>query len=73
MESSRTTSRHAAFTSLLSTLCTQDGSHETSIPGFYLTRYSTVEIPRTTLSQAVMCVVAQGIEEHPDERAPLYL
>ena len=40
--------------------CLKDGSHETAIGGLFLTRYSTTEVPRTSVSQAVFCVVAQG-------------
>ncbi len=49
-----------AFAVLLDKLCPQDGSHATAIPGLYLTRSSTIGVPRTSLTQAVMCVVAQG-------------
>ena len=45
---------------LISELCSREGSHETGIPGLFLTRSSTVEAPRTTLDRAVFCVVAQG-------------
>ena len=41
-------------------LCPRDGSRETKIAGLYLTRYSTTEVPRTSLAQAVFCVVAQA-------------
>ena len=41
-------------------LCPGDGSHATSIEGLFLTRYTTTRVPRTTLQQAVFCVVAQG-------------
>ena len=40
--------------------CTRDGSHETEIEGLFLTRHSTTEVPRTSVNQAVFCVVAQG-------------
>ena len=49
-----------ALAVLLTKLCSRDGSSPTAIPGLYLTRFSTAEVPRTSLSQAVMCVVAQG-------------
>ena len=45
---------------ILSEICSMDGSHTTAIPGLYLTRSSTTEVPRTALHQAVFCVVAQG-------------
>jgi AraC-like DNA-binding protein len=41
-------------------LCPREGSHGTEIEGLFLTRYSTTAIPRTSLQQAVFCVVAQG-------------
>ena len=40
--------------------CQREGSHETAISGLFLTRYSTTEVPRTSVNQAVFCVVAQG-------------
>lgn len=40
--------------------CPRDGSHESGIGGLFLTRYSTTEVPRTSVNQAVLCVVAQG-------------
>ncbi len=40
--------------------CGREGSHETAITGLFLTRYSTTEVPRTSVNQAVFCVVAQG-------------
>ena len=40
--------------------CPKEGSHATAIEGLYLTRSSTVEVPRATLDRAVFCVVAQG-------------
>ena len=45
---------------LISQLCPTDGSNATAIEGLYLTRYSTTDVPRTSLNQAVFCVVAQG-------------
>jgi AraC-like DNA-binding protein len=45
---------------LIEKLCPQEGSHRTAIDDLFLTRYSTTEIPRTSLGQAVFCVVAQG-------------
>ncbi len=50
----------SSFALLLNKLCTTDGSLRTAISGFYLTRSSTVDLPRNTLNEAVMCVVAQG-------------
>ena len=40
--------------------CQGEGSHETAIGGLFLTRYSTTEVPRTSVNRAVFCVVAQG-------------
>lgn len=45
---------------LIEALCPREGSHGTEIAGLFLTRYSTTEIPRTSLQNAVFCVVAQG-------------
>lgn len=45
---------------IISDLCPREGSHQTAIKGLYLTRSSTVDVPRTSLHQAVFCVVAQG-------------
>lgn len=45
---------------MIKKLCPRDGSHGTDIDGLFLTRYSTTEVPRTSLHQAVFCVVAQG-------------
>lgn len=45
---------------LIAALCPREGSHGTDIDGLFLTRYSTTEIPRTSLQNAVFCVVAQG-------------
>ena len=45
---------------MIAELCPREGSHATVIPGLYLTRYSRTEAPRTSLNQAVFCVVAQG-------------
>jgi AraC-like DNA-binding protein len=41
-------------------LCPQEGSHGTKIAGLFLTRYSTAQVPRISLDEAVFCVVAQG-------------
>ena len=48
------------FAHVIADLCPHDGSQGTAIPGLYLTRSSTVKAPRTSLTQAVFCVVAQG-------------
>ena len=45
---------------IISEFCVTDGSHLTAIRGLYLTRSSTTDMPRTSLHQAVFCVVAQG-------------
>jgi len=45
---------------LIGHLCPREGSHGTEIEGLFLTRFSTTEVPRNTLDQAVFCVVAQG-------------
>ena len=45
---------------LIDDVCPQEGSHATAIAGLFLTRYSTTEVPRNSLHQAVFCVVAQG-------------
>ncbi len=45
---------------LIEGLCPREGSHATKLDGLFLTRYSTTEVPRTSLDQAVFCVVAQG-------------
>ena len=47
---------------LIQELCPREGSHATGIEGLFLTRYSTTEVPRTSLHQAVFCVVAQGVK-----------
>ena len=47
---------------MLEELCPREGSHGTGIEGLFLTRYSTTEVPRTSLHQAVFCVVAQGVK-----------
>ena len=47
---------------LIRELCPREGSHATGIEGLFLTRYSTTEVPRTSLHQAVFCVVAQGVK-----------
>ncbi len=44
----------------ISRLCAADGYHATAIPGYYLARFTTTDLPRTTLDQAVFCIVAQG-------------
>jgi AraC-like DNA-binding protein len=49
-----------SLASMIHALCPRDGSHGTEIAGLFLTRYSTTEVPRTSLQQAVFCVVAQG-------------
>ncbi len=48
------------LTVMIEELCQKEGSHETEIKGLFLTRYSTTEVPRTSLHKAVFCVVAQG-------------
>ena len=45
---------------LIDDVCPREGSHATAIGGLFLTRYSTTEVPRNSLPQAVFCVVAQG-------------
>lgn len=45
---------------LLAGLCPQDGSRPTTIAGFYLTRSSTVDVPRNSFTRSVLCIVAQG-------------
>ena len=45
---------------LIDQVCPREGSHATGIEGLFVTRYSTTEVPRTSLFQAVFCVVAQG-------------
>jgi AraC-like DNA-binding protein len=45
---------------LMYEVCSREGSHATGIEGLFITRYSTTEVPRTSLQQAVLCVVAQG-------------
>ena len=49
-----------ALALLIAELCPAEGSHPTTVPGLYLTRSSTVQVPRNTLDRAVFCVVAQG-------------
>ncbi len=54
-------------------LCPRNGSHATAIEGLFLTRSCTTEVPRTSLYQAVFCVVAQGAKSTLlDERRLLY-
>ncbi len=48
------------LTKVIESLCPREGSHATKIEGFFLTRHSTTEVPRTSLNEAVFCVVAQG-------------
>ena len=48
------------LTGLIDEVCPREGSHATGIEGLFVTRYSTTEVPRTSLQQAVLCVVAQG-------------
>ena len=60
MQRSRAVPEISSFALLLDKLCGTEGSHKTAIPGFYLTRSSTVDLPRNSLTEAVMCVVAQG-------------
>ncbi len=45
---------------MIDQLCPREGSHGTLIDGLYLTRSSTVDVPRQSLERAVFCVVAQG-------------
>ena len=45
---------------LIQHMCPRDGSRRTEINGLFLTRSSTTEIPRTSLNDALFCVVAQG-------------
>jgi hypothetical protein len=45
---------------LIRELCHREGSHATRVQGLFLTRYSTTAIPRTSVHNAVFCVVAQG-------------
>ena len=44
----------------LQRLCPTDGSHATVVPNVFLNRSSTRHAPRTSLTSAVFCVVAQG-------------
>ncbi len=52
--------RATSLAEIIQGQCQRDGSPETAIRGLFLTRYSTTEVPRTSVSQAVFCVVAQG-------------
>ena len=52
--------RAARLAEMIQGQCQREGSHETAIGGLFLTRYSTTEVPRTSVNQAVFCVVAQG-------------
>jgi AraC-like DNA-binding protein len=45
---------------LIAETTSREGSQATAIPGLYLTRSSTTNLPRQTLDRAVFCVVAQG-------------
>ena len=58
-EKMRTMTRLAG---IIQELCPLEGSHATGIEGLFLTRYSTTEVPRVSLDQAVFCVVAQGVK-----------
>ena len=60
MENGYGTVAAAELASLLANLCATDGSHRTAIEGLFLTRFSTTKTPRSSLSSAVFCVVAQG-------------
>jgi AraC-like DNA-binding protein len=53
-------SKTTGLAAIISDLCPRDGSQPTAIKGLYLTRFSTTDVPRTSLDQAVFCVVAQG-------------
>ncbi len=53
-------SKSAQLAELIQEQWQKDGWHQTGIGGLFLTRYSTTEVPRTSLSQAILCVVAQG-------------
>lgn len=50
----------AELATLLEEICPGDGYHATAVQGFYVNRWSTLEVPRTSLEQPVLCVVAQG-------------
>ena len=45
---------------IIDELCRGEGSQATAIKHLYLSRSSTVDVPRSSLQNAVLCVVAQG-------------
>lgn len=45
---------------LLAELTDRDGFYDTDIAGLSLSKFSTTDVPRTTINGAVFCVVAQG-------------
>ncbi len=45
---------------LIAELSDRDGYYDTAIPGLYLTKLSTTNVPRNTVGSAIFCVVAQG-------------
>jgi AraC-like DNA-binding protein len=53
-------SKTTHLAAIIAELCPRDGSRPTAIKGLYLTKSSTTDVPRTSLDQAVFCVVAQG-------------
>ena len=52
--------KSARLAEMIQEHCRTDGSHATKIEGLFLTRYSTTEVPRSSVDRAVLCVVAQG-------------
>lgn len=50
----------AKLAGVIQEMCPGEGSYGTEIEGLFLTRYSTTNVPRTSLHKAVFCVVAQG-------------
>ena len=60
MQKQQTLPQQSTLAGLIERLSPSDGSHETDISDLYLTRSSTLHLPRTALTQAVFCIVAQG-------------
>jgi AraC-like DNA-binding protein len=53
------------------TKATGTGIHRSAVPGLYLNRIPTTRIPQRTITDALLCLTAQGSEEIHVGRAPL--
>ncbi len=52
--------QNTGLAGLLSKLCPRSGTYSTAIDGFWMIRSPVPVVPRTSLDQAVFCIVAQG-------------